>query len=1045
MTTKKTARKNTNFRLEDNLILAPYIAQKLGLEKLSEIKQFKDVPEGFDTDGRSYMFYAIRNLSPPIPEDKLREYDDNIRGYVDRLSKNRGEPIRLKYFQYLAVLFTEIYLDKYFSNPVHLVNELTKYSQPRFFDVIYSRNDLRKIAFWMATGSGKTLLMHINLWQYLAYQERQRRNEFENIILITSNEGMSRQHFEELRKSGIASRIFKAEGDGYFIVDDRHVVKIIDIYKLKLPEDKKGEGVTVDVSEFGHKNLVFVDEGHKGQKSEDQKWKQIRERLGKSGFTFEYSATFGQALTSKKDDVTDVIEYSKAILFDYSYKYFHRDGYGKDFRVLNLEKDDDRYSRAIMVANAMSFYEQILVYQQLGDKTKPYNIEHPLWIFVGSRVNEKESDILDVLRFFCELFENKNGWVENGIKAILEGKSGIPDREGRDVFACRQPETVFPYLRNYGFSAADILNGIYEKVFLIPPGTGRKLHLVDIKGTEGELGLRGGSATPYFGVINIGNKSDFKKLAEGYPDIKSDTAVMTKSLFDTVDKTDSSINILIGAKKFIEGWNCWRVSNMGLMNVGRSEGAQIIQLFGRGVRLKGLGHCLKRSNHLDHIHPAYIEVLENLGVFGIRADYMTSFRSMIELEDLTTYSEFRLDVRKLDPFPENLVIPKLREGADFIKDRLFHLSEVDGIKAQVNDLVRASVVESLQSPSIISESNQSGIRFIGNEYLKLLDWDSICLDMMRYRAERGMFNLAFDVNSLKRILTDQKYSLQTAKHKVEPSSFESLLNLQDLVIRILKNYFDRSYSSKRNGWEKDNYDLVPFKEDYENIPEDYSIQIDTTKEIVLRKAKELKDTGKVYTAHSEEPLPNVYFNHHLYQPLLAMPTTGGVITSPIGLNVGEKKFVQDLVSFLSRSPSEWRANGEVYLLRNFTRGKGIGFFETHSFYPDFILWIRIDSKQYLVFIDPKGLMRTGSLDDPKLTLHEFLKNNLQPAIGNPNVFITSFIISVTPYSSTTEHFKNPESMEKYEQKRHLLFQETTEGATNQKYIDRLFDLTLGLC
>ena len=50
--------------------------------------------------------------------------------------------------------------------------------------------------------------------------------------------------------------------------------------------------------------------------------------------------------------------------------------------------------------------------------------------------------------------------------------------------------------------------------------------------------------------------------------------------------TNSSINILIGSKKFSEGWNCWRVSTMGLMNIGQSEGSEIIQLFGRGVRLK---------------------------------------------------------------------------------------------------------------------------------------------------------------------------------------------------------------------------------------------------------------------------------------------------------------------------------------------------------------------------------------------------------------------------------------------------------------------------
>lgn len=31
-------------------------------------------------------------------------------------------------------------------------------------------------------------------------------------------------------------------------------------------------------------------------------------------------------------------EYGRSILFDYSYRHFHEDGYGKDFSVLNLEK-----------------------------------------------------------------------------------------------------------------------------------------------------------------------------------------------------------------------------------------------------------------------------------------------------------------------------------------------------------------------------------------------------------------------------------------------------------------------------------------------------------------------------------------------------------------------------------------------------------------------------------------------------------------------------------------------------------------------------------
>ena len=46
----------------------------------------------------------------------------------------------------------------------------------------------------------------------------------------------------------------------------------------------------------------------------------------------------------------------------------------------------------------------------------------------------------------------------------------------------------------------------------------------------------------------------------------------------------------------LKGWNSSRVSTMGLINVGRTEGSEIIQLFGRGVRLRGCDFCLKQTS-----------------------------------------------------------------------------------------------------------------------------------------------------------------------------------------------------------------------------------------------------------------------------------------------------------------------------------------------------------------------------------------------------------------------------------------------------------------
>ena len=91
----------------------------------------------------------------------------------------------------------------------------------------------------------------------------------------------------------------------------------------------------VPVEAFERNNLIFVDEGHKGTSGEA--WRGMRDALAETGFTFEYSATFGQALAAAKNDAL-LTEYGKAIAFDYSYRHFYDDGYGKDFHILNLQQ-----------------------------------------------------------------------------------------------------------------------------------------------------------------------------------------------------------------------------------------------------------------------------------------------------------------------------------------------------------------------------------------------------------------------------------------------------------------------------------------------------------------------------------------------------------------------------------------------------------------------------------------------------------------------------------------------------------------------------------
>lgn len=56
----------------------------------------------------------------------------------------------------------------------------------------------------MATGSGKTLVMHANILQFQHYlAKHHRRRELNRIILLTPNEGLSQQHLREFAVAGI--------------------------------------------------------------------------------------------------------------------------------------------------------------------------------------------------------------------------------------------------------------------------------------------------------------------------------------------------------------------------------------------------------------------------------------------------------------------------------------------------------------------------------------------------------------------------------------------------------------------------------------------------------------------------------------------------------------------------------------------------------------------------------------------------------------------------------------------------------------------------
>ncbi|MEA3351297.1 MAG: type III restriction endonuclease subunit R, partial [Chloroflexota bacterium] len=157
-------------------------------------------------------------------------------------------------------------------------------------------------------------------------------------------------------------------------------------------------------------------------------------------------------------------------------------------------------------------------------------------------------------------------------------------------------------------------------------------------------------------------------------------------------------------------------------------------------------------------------------------------------------------------------------------------------------------------------------------------------------------------------------------------------------------------------------------------------------------------------------LPNrVHFDRHLYLPLLEGDAKEPPVVkySPPGLNKGEKDFLKKLRKFVT-SPDGKRMlkkhNCELFLLRNRSRGHGIGFLPgDEGYYPDFILWLKSPDQQNIAFIEPHGLITGGDLKtNSKVQFYKTIKiyeRKLNQQASRNDVFLSSFIISQTDYKT----------------------------------------------
>lgn len=1017
----------------------PLLQHKNGHRNLKPFKPFATMlakaSDGLDTDNL-HRFYKHLDLElqgdAAITKADLLRYEQNIVSHTLAINEKRQRPIVWKYYQWLSLLFAEIYLDRYFADIHALRRDLNAYVKT--FNTYwegkgyetgitpFTLDELNKVCLQNATGSGKTLLMHVNFLQFRHYAGKSAlKDDLTRTILITPNEGLSRQHGRELKASGILTeRLMTDSGD--LLSTGRNGLRQVDFTEVTKLGEHDGPN-TIAVRNLGDQNLLLVDEAHRGMGStEERGWFANRAKLAERGFVFEYSATFKEAATAaKKDDITEA--YAKSVLFDYSYRYFYEDGYGKDYRIFNLPRTFDDLQFSYLTACLLAYYQQLRLYEDRQTEFSDYNIEKPLWVFVGASVTGGKktqieqgtiSDVGKIIAFLARFLKD-NGAAAGEIDNILSGngeKTGLLDAGGNDIFS-----GGFAYLSSLmtseGLTAQDFLKDIHQRLF--QSSAGGQLAIARIKGDENEIMLKVGQSETPFGLINVGDASGLTAhIAErSFDNVAVLENEFSDTMFGQINESSSPLNLLIGSKRFVEGWDCWRVSTLGLMHVGRTEGSQIIQLFGRGVRLKGHDWSLQRSGFSTPTsQPDFIQYAETLNVFGVEADFMERFRTFLEEEELPSNDKKEICQIPLNvtyDFGQNLMVLRPRRKKADGKEYDFKRDAAVPLFGDVPEKLEEKTVSIDWYPRIQSlESRRSDAIGLKNEqtfsslHVAFLNEHDLFFRLERFKRERSWYNFNIEKDRLKALLADGSwYKIIVPSGRMTFDDPANIALWQEMAAELLQKYAEEFYNYRKAAFIEPRLELRPIEADDPNIPtaDFYQLIVDANENTLIAHIQNLSaeiDAGTPGLLTSGD-LKGCLLAQHLYEPILHVRKGGKIQVTPVSLNESEIQFVEDLVVYLDTEQKSLKDNGtEVFLLRNESRGRGMGFFEAGNFYPDFLLWLVNGNKQSLAFIEPHGLQHEGP-GLKKIAFHKTIKE-IEDRLGNRNVSLSSFVITPTRHA-----------------------------------------------
>ncbi|MFP6024161.1 DEAD/DEAH box helicase family protein [Helicobacter pylori] len=473
------------------------------------------------------------------------------------------------------------------------LNDLLKNSFKVENGCVSFENFINRLAFYMATGSGKTIVI-IKLVELLSVAIRMGLIPKKNIMFFSANEHLIKQFEKEIEKynrnkdyskqidfknlKSVKNKDFHHAPKGSFIE------KIaLFYYRADLMNDEESKENLLNYKDYwdNGENYVILDEAHKGNKSESKR-QAIFSLLSLKGFLFNFSATF----TEESDLITAV--------YNLSVGEWVKLGYGKESVLLkknNLNafkelKDLNDREKEIALLKAL-----LLLGMQKRYQTEGYFYDPLMLVFTHS-VNVENSDAEIFFKTLVRVIENDDG------SDFLKAKDDLLEelKNPEFLFSDGKDQKYKVEVFKEGLKSMDF-KGLKEEVFYASNG---HIEVIINPKNNQEIAFKLNTSDKVFCLIRIGDITEW--ICEKLKSMKvasKNLSFKEESYFSQIDK--SSINILVGSRTFDTGWDSTRPSVILFLNIGLDDDAKklVKQSFGRGVRIESVKNQRQRLAYLD--------------------------------------------------------------------------------------------------------------------------------------------------------------------------------------------------------------------------------------------------------------------------------------------------------------------------------------------------------------------------------------------------------------------------------------------------------------